>query len=210
MAASDADTFSPTALPAPEDLAKALQVEVVDEEGKPHKFGDLISAEGKTIVVFIRHFYCGLCQDYVTDLATIKPEALTSASASLLIIGCGDYTPIKMYKEMTGFGLPIYANPSKELYVVLGMTKRTLEGAPKGEQKKAYIKHGFTGYLFGGLWNGPMKHPEHIMAAGDPSQLGGEFIFEPGPNVEFASRMKHTADHTDVKDLMEKAGVEYP
>jgi len=55
-----------------------------------------------------------------------------------------------------------------------------------------------------------LKNPLHIGKQGHFAQLGGEFIFGKDGECKFASRMKHTEDHTEVADLMQKAGVEYP
>ncbi|EJU02529.1 hypothetical protein DACRYDRAFT_106600 [Dacryopinax primogenitus] len=204
------DTFSPDAPPTADELVKASAIDLDVEDGSTVPFGSLISDSGKTVVVFVRHFHCSMCQDYVTQLGSIREEALDAANVSLIVIGCGDRSVIPEYRERTEYRYPIYANPRKELYVALGMTRRTFHAAPPGEAPKSYIRAGKWAYAIRGIMKGPLSHPVSYIKAGDNQQLGGEIIFEPGPQCTFVARMKHTADHTEVKDLMEKAGVEYP
>jgi hypothetical protein len=69
-------TFDPRALPTAQQIAKARSLDVFDSDGSKVRFGDLIdrstnppdNAAGTTtdtrklVVVFIRHFNCGMCQ----------------------------------------------------------------------------------------------------------------------------------------------------
>ena len=57
---STAPTFEPKALPTESQLAEALKLEVIDEDGAKVSFGSLIVGPGKVVVVFIRHFFCGV------------------------------------------------------------------------------------------------------------------------------------------------------
>lgn len=50
-----------TAIPTAEDLTAIGQLLVVDEDGKKLPFGSLFEHQ-RTLVVFIRHFHCGLCK----------------------------------------------------------------------------------------------------------------------------------------------------
>ncbi|KZT62726.1 hypothetical protein CALCODRAFT_425929 [Calocera cornea HHB12733] len=207
---ADANAFSPRALPTPADLAAAAALPVFTSSGSQLPFSALLSSTGKTLVIFIRHFHCCVCQDYITLLAGVREEALTAAGLELVVIGCGDHTVIQEYRETTGYKGPVYADPSKSLYLCLGMTKRTLAATPKGEERKDYVRAGYLQYAIRGALVRPLSHPLSFIKAGDIQQLGGEFLFQPGGECTWVSRMTHTADHTDVKDLMALAGVEYP
>jgi len=204
-----AKEFSRDAVPTADVLATAAGLYVYAEDGTKVTFGSLVE-DGKTIVIFIRHFFCGVCKDFVTQLGTVRKEALSAAGAKLVVIGCGEYHMIPAYRADAAYPYEVYADPKKELYITLGMTKRTLAATPKGEEKKNYVKDSYLTYAVRGAISGPLSHPTQIFAAGDIAQLGGEFIFEPGLDVTFVSRMQHTADHLDVIDIMSKASVEYP
>jgi hypothetical protein len=83
-----------------------------DETGHAVAFGDLIKSAETVIVIFstyyesasprayaslpVRHFYCGLCQSYVQELAAkATPEQLKAHNASIVIIGNGSWSLIK-------------------------------------------------------------------------------------------------------------------
>lgn len=53
---------------------------------------------------------------------------------------------------VTNFIGKIYANPSRDLYKVLGMTIETLRGTPKGEKARSYIPSGFLVDALSSIW----------------------------------------------------------
>ncbi|PPR08185.1 hypothetical protein CVT24_001535 [Panaeolus cyanescens] len=102
----------------------------------------------------------------------------------------------------------IFANPDRSLFRLLGMTKETTERTPQGEERKGYVKRDT-------LWDhvvdfapAMMKNWRLIGKHGNHGQLGGDFVFGPGPECSFASRMRHTEDHVEIPELMKAAGVE--
>ncbi|CAA7266881.1 unnamed protein product [Cyclocybe aegerita] len=81
---SSATTASPSptewALPTAAQIADAAAHYVTGEDGKHVSFGSLFRKQ-RTVVVFIRHFWCPLCQDYMSALTTlVKPEMLLADS----------------------------------------------------------------------------------------------------------------------------------
>ncbi|KZT02065.1 uncharacterized protein LAESUDRAFT_662670 [Laetiporus sulphureus 93-53] len=194
-------------LPDDKTVREASKVTVYDASGNPVEFGSLFRGQ-KTIVVFIRHFFCGVCQ-YVAQLATVRSDALEQAGVRLVVIGCGDWQPIKSYCENTGYKGDLYADPSRVLHQLLALAE-SLERTPAGQEKRTYLGKSFIGNVVKSIWDGPFKNPQLIGKQGNISQLGGDFIFGPGETCSFASRMKHTEDHIDVADLMHEAGVSYP
>ncbi|RPD80416.1 hypothetical protein L226DRAFT_550438 [Lentinus tigrinus ALCF2SS1-7] len=197
-----------TALPSPELIAKAAALNVFDDAGNEVSFGSIINAQ-KTILVFIRHFFCGSCQQYVMQLASVRKDALEAANARLVIIGCGDWKLLKNYCETTDFKGPVYADPSRGLYNAFGLTQN-LDTTPAGEEKRSYLGRSYIGNVMKSIWQGPLKNPQHVGKQGNISQLGGDFVFGPGETCTYAWRMRHTEDHIEVEDLMKEAGVAYP
>lgn len=195
--------------PTPEALADAAKLEVLDLDGKKVRFGTLFE-ERKAVFVFIRHFFCGSCHQYVTTLSSISQDALTQAGTEVIVIGCGEWEPIRNVLETTTFHGPIYADPSRKLYRALGMTTESLAPAPPGTERKSYLRLSKVANALKSIWSGPLQHPTLIGKQGNISQLGGEFIFGPGNQCTFSYRMQHTEDHTEVADLMQAAGVVYP
>ncbi|KAF8805171.1 hypothetical protein BYT27DRAFT_7192842 [Phlegmacium glaucopus] len=196
-------------LPDEANITEVSNLEVFDLNGNKVKFGSIFEKQ-KTVVVFIRHFFCGTCQAYVGHLGTVSEEALEAAGTRIVVIGCGEWNPIKSYAETAEFNGQVFADPSRKLYHALGMNIENLERTPKGEQSPSYVPVNPVGNILRSVWRGPMKNPSHIGKQGNISQLGGDFIFGPGPQCTFASRMKHTEDHLEVSELMKQAGISFP
>ncbi|KAI6154227.1 AhpC/TSA antioxidant enzyme-domain-containing protein [Pisolithus tinctorius] len=195
-------------VPDEASLRSAAGTTIFDAKGQPVEFGSLLKEP--VIVVFIRHFFCGSCQQYVMQLSSVRPEALSKANRKVIIVGCGSYEVIAAYKETTSCPFSIYADPKRELYHALGMTIETLALTPANEKRRSYLQKGFLGNILSSIWSGPLKNPSLIGKQGKISQLGGEFVFDSDITCTFAFRMKHTEDHTEVSELMQAAGVEYP
>lgn len=141
---------------------------------------------------------------------TFPPEKLQKSDTSIVIVGCGDPLLIDLYVEDTASLWPIYADPTSSLFDSLGMIKTQNTGAPKKyapESQFAFftraIKDAFTLGLLRGL-------PAH--KAGNPAQVGGEFLFERHEQQElkvtWCYRMQAHKDHTEIDDLAQAIGVE--
>ncbi|GBE77205.1 AhpC/TSA antioxidant enzyme-domain-containing protein [Sparassis latifolia] len=205
----DATRPSLPSLPDRQTLKKATTLPVYDAEGNKLNFKNIFR-EQKTILIFIRHFFCGSCQQYVSQLASVRKEALEWAGARIVLIGCGDWRLIANYCVTTGFEGDVYADPARTLYHIFDLIQ-SLERTPSRQTKRSYITKGFLQNALKSIWDGPIKNPTRIGKQGNISQLGGDFIFGPqGEKCLFASRMHHTEDHVEVADLMREAGVAYP
>ncbi|KAG6915938.1 hypothetical protein DXG01_009204 [Tephrocybe rancida] len=200
-------TSSPSSIPDDKALSNAANLEVLDSQGNKVAFSSIFK-EQKTIVVFIRHFFCGNCQMFVEQLAAIPESTLSNNGIRIAVVGCGDWQPIQSYIEKTKFTGPIYADPTRTLYRALGMNIEKLEGTPAGQERKSYLKEGAMTNALKSIWKGPLTHPNLIGKQGNISQLGGEFVFGPGLSCSFAWRMQHTEDHIEIAELLKQAGVE--
>ncbi|KAF9517025.1 hypothetical protein BS47DRAFT_1291551 [Hydnum rufescens UP504] len=191
------------------DIFKASLLDVLDVEAKPVRFGTLFEDQ-LTIVVFIRHFWCPLCQDYIRSVIdNASEEALDHSGVKLVIIGNGSPAMAKAYKGMPSYNVfqcpyPIYVDPTRAVYNALGMTRRTLNSGAESE-KCTYVRHGTLGSIGMALKNA-FKMP--IGKAGNPGQLGGEFLLGPGIRAEYAHRMSTTRSHTSIKRLLQLANVD--
>jgi hypothetical protein len=57
-------TKNPDELPSATLLSKIASYPVLDRDGKEYKFQDLYAgpdATERTLIVFVRHFFCGVC-----------------------------------------------------------------------------------------------------------------------------------------------------
>jgi len=200
--------FISDALPSEEQLRAAATIDIRDEQGKKVSFGSIYESQ-KTVVVFIRHFFCGICQGYVSQLAEIPASTLDAAGVKIAIVGCGDYSLITDYKGTAGFTGQIYADSERELYTALGMTLRNLKGTPEGSLPRSYIPESPLKSALASTWDALKQPMNAIMGKnGDIKQLGGDFVFGPGNQCTYAHRMENTQDHIEVSDLMRHAGVD--
>ncbi|KAK2462460.1 hypothetical protein APHAL10511_005430 [Amanita phalloides] len=190
-------------IPDEQTLQSASELTIYDSKGEEVKFGSLFE-DSKTVVVFIRHFFCGACQGYVSKLAEIPQSALDAANVKLTVVGCGEWVAIETYSELSKFSGPIFADPSRKLYHVLGMAE-SLSRTPAGQERRSYLSNPISTAIKG-AWKA-LQHASLIGKQGNISQNGGEFIFGPGKTCTFASRMQHSEDHVEVNMLMEAARV---
>lgn len=53
-------------LPSPDILAQLASLPVLSADGSSHTFGSLYADGAGTMIVFVRHAYCTVCQSYVS------------------------------------------------------------------------------------------------------------------------------------------------
>ncbi|KAI9680628.1 MAG: hypothetical protein M1817_004068 [Caeruleum heppii] len=195
--------------PTAADLDRVADLVVLGADGSSVPFRSLYEGEGKAkrvLVVFIRHFFCGNCQEYVRTLsATFTPSKLLAlpVPTSLVLIGCGAPSLIDPYITDSNCPFPVYADPSRKLYDHLGMTK-TLHLGPKPE----YVKRSFIGVLASSTLRNLMAGRE-ALKGGDQRQVGGEFLFDDG-KVTWCHRMRNTRDHAEMPALRRLLGFDGP
>lgn len=137
--------FSVDGIPSQEAIYEAGTLFLRDENGDLVCFGDLfphphspapIAPPGdvppgleeedlppitKTVVFFIRHFWCGQCQDYTfASLSLLDPIAIRRAGVRVVVISNGSWKIIKAYKRVLKCPFPIYVDGPRKLYRVLG------------------------------------------------------------------------------------------
>ncbi|KAK4051180.1 hypothetical protein OIV83_003002 [Microbotryomycetes sp. JL201] len=198
-------TFDATKPPTEQEVATAFALDVIDEAGNPVQLGSLVSTNDdktqRVIVLFIRHFYCGLCMNFLSFLKSrVSPQDLADANVKLIVIGNGDWSMIKGYREMLELPYPVYADAEKKTYNALGMTKRTLD-AGKFDKPPEYIVRGMFSNVVGSI--------KSAFRIGKLKQIGGEFVFGPRNQVLYAHRMENTRGHAPLAEIMAAAGVKY-
>ncbi|KAF5383340.1 hypothetical protein D9757_008393 [Collybiopsis confluens] len=174
-------------LPDGTAVANASSFDLLDKSGKKVNFGSLFK-EKKIIVVFIRHFFCGSCQKYVSQLNSQCQKfskSMEETNTEIFVIGCGKWQPIEMYSEMTGFpSSKIFADTDLNVYHAFGMNIRTTALTPAGQQRASYLTEGPIMNAISSTWRALMN-AKFLGKQGDISQLGGEFILGPGGSTVF-------------------------
>ncbi|KAH9995631.1 hypothetical protein BJV74DRAFT_717881, partial [Russula compacta] len=189
-------------------LTQAAQMPVVRENGVRVQFGELWRTQ-RTVAIFIRHFWCPMCQDYLASvMREVDHAALFRSGVRLVVIGCGSYGLIRSYRQI--FRLPyelfVDASPGQMLYRALGMG-HVLSGIQKG---RSSAEHGVGSYVRHGAVSGLAMVVAHALRVGmpvwerggDASQLGGEFVLGPGLTCTYVHRMQSTAGHAPIVDVL--------
>ncbi|KKA28226.1 hypothetical protein TD95_005411 [Thielaviopsis punctulata] len=188
-------------LPPNDVMRKIGDLQLLDKNGNPHAFEKIVSGAERTLVIFVRHFFCGNCQEYIRGLsAEIQPEALPVNSA-IVIIGCGDPQLINMYVDATGCKYPLYTDPERKVFDRLGMIKTLQLG-----KKPKYMKQSMTAMVMSSIAQGLRQIPTGLAhRSGDHRQVGGEFMFETAAEgvkqVTWCHRMRTTRDHAEVDEI---------
>lgn len=188
-------------LPSAETIRRIENYIVLDRHGKTHPFRSLYTGRSvarRVLIVFVRHFFCGNCQEYLRSLAaSISAESLLQLPIPtfIAVVGCGDPALIDMYASETACPFPIYTDPTRKLYQELGMIKTLALGARPAYMNKSMLKSSLDSIVQG------VKQIKNglVLKAGDQRQIGGEFLFEPvdikspeveSPSHDFERRLK--------------------
>lgn len=107
-----------------------------------------------------------------------------------------------MYRQTTRCPFAIYADPTRKLYDLLGMT-RTLDLGPKSPQ---YMQKSLLSVMVASFVQS-LKSGWGATKGGDYRQVGGEFLFEDG-TVSWGHRMRNTRDHAEIPQLRKVLGLD--
>lgn len=189
-------------IPNPAVLNQAFQHEICSSDGSSVKFGSLFGADDhstlptqQVLVIFIRHFFCGNCQEYIRRLSsaespfhpsqktasttnahstTNSSKVVARSAPAVIVIGPGLPSLIKSYANVTQCPYPIYSDPSTRLYDMLGMY-RTLS---LGDKAPEYIQHSLLAGAVKSAWQIVRRvGTGDAMGGGDWHVNGGEFVF---------------------------------
>ncbi|KAM0785999.1 hypothetical protein ACM66B_006817 [Microbotryomycetes sp. NB124-2] len=222
--------FERFALPTKAQIEIASKCLLVGESGQSVEFGELIRERGSVVVVFLRHLWCGLCQQYVKALrqanhalhATSTTSFSTSSSRNgtvpaaststvplyILLVSSGSPALIPIYRSRLDCPFPLYVDRKRTLYKALGMTLKSWN--PGSEKDKgSYVQISMGQNVATSLKSAFAMRG----APGSQTQLGGEFVFTVNESesdeirCSFASRMNSTRSHAEVRELFAAAGV---
>ncbi|OJD16522.1 hypothetical protein AJ78_03299 [Emergomyces pasteurianus Ep9510] len=220
----NAASHSGSASPSESVLKAAAKIPILDVDGNELLFEDLYKPSGpgkkkkRTLIIFIRHFFCGSCQEYVKAVSSSfsAPSQLPSDTA-IAIVGCGASSLIALYKDLTNCAFPVYTDPTKCLHALFDM-KRTLYAGTRTpdyfSRSIFYLTIQSIVQTLSRLWKGDM------LQSGDKWQNGGELLFEAEiinetedgeeeieVQVPFSHIMADTRNHTEIPVLRTILGL---
>ncbi|KAI3395930.1 hypothetical protein diail_641 [Diaporthe ilicicola] len=185
-------------LPDSKALEEAGDVLIKDKEGKEFPLKSLYTnkpGNERQLIVFVRHFHCGSCKQYVEALAQdLPPEKLSRANVTLTIIGCGEPICIDDYVKDTACPFPVYADPTVRAYKALGMMSNLMPGGPSG----SYLKKSALDNILTSTWKTLLSG--QALSGGPKAQNGGEWVFQ-GGELRWCHRMRNSTDHTETEEL---------
>ncbi|PFH53135.1 hypothetical protein AMATHDRAFT_138118, partial [Amanita thiersii Skay4041] len=208
------------ALPMRDQLARAARLPVIAESGVRVTFGSLFESQ-RTIVIFIRHFWCPMCQDYMSSVQSfVRSDILRSPStggpvsdeghslsAKFVVISNGSHAMISKYRQIFQMPFEMYTDPSLAVYTALGMDKQQRERT-LANRRGGYVKHGLMGGIVMVVVRAIKVGMPVWEKGGDVAQLGGEFVLGPGLTCSFAHRMQSTKGHAPIQDVVKAANIE--
>ncbi|KAL1301538.1 hypothetical protein AAFC00_005778 [Neodothiora populina] len=185
-------------------LAAAGEVMLYDAYGNMRPFSTFftgLDAIGdRQLIIFIRHFYCGACQAYLQKIVegiSMQAYYTMPIPTSFVVVGCGSPELIPHFKSQTNCPFPIFAEPTRKIYRVLGMSM----SVNIGMRRPGYMKGINEGaWVFGQLRQMGQTKGAKKFRGGNWLQIGGEFLFQDG-QVVWCHRMRNYRDHTEVARL---------
>ncbi|PWN30960.1 hypothetical protein BDZ90DRAFT_229952 [Jaminaea rosea] len=187
-------------------LQEAANVHIYDEECDKVRFGDLFLQQ-RTLVCFLRHWFCPMCQEFAMSMKQIDPLPLQRAGLGLIVVGQGHPEVIGAYKRVMGVPewIKMFSDPSRKTYQILGMNLKTNDPGPACAKPDYITMTMFKGSMTAikkSLFEMPIRSP------GDLKLLGGEFILGPGLDCSFVHRMTTTRGHLDLPRILTQAGCD--
>lgn len=176
-----------------------------------------LRSQHRVLVIFVRHFFCGNCQEYIRCLTAhplLSAANLLEHKLSIVVVGCGMPSLISSYRAITNTpeSWTLYADPSTKLYEALGMHK----SLSMGDHNPRYIRRSLAENMLASIMQGVRRIPEgDVRGAGSWKTNGGEFLFEWQEQAEdwklvWCHRMRNSRDHTEVDELSRIIGLGGP
>ncbi|KAL5333096.1 hypothetical protein BJX70DRAFT_392458 [Aspergillus crustosus] len=192
-------------LPSAKTQLDIAEYPVFDREGKELPFREIYSKSDRTLIIFVRHFFCDSCQAYLQHLSpVVTPDHLAQipVSTSIAIVGCGDPRLIDGYAEEARCSYPIYTDPTRKLYDALGMIQTMSIGA-----RPEYISKPVIQQALESIWQGLRQLPNGLAHKGGPGhQQGGEVLYErtgqgDERQITWIHRMQRSWGRIEVREL---------
>ncbi|KAL4630082.1 thioredoxin-like protein AAED1 [Arapaima gigas] len=184
------------------ELSAVQDCTVLDRDGARLPFRQLYEKK-KAVIVFVRHFLCYVCKEYVEDLAKIPLDSLEDAGVRLVVIGQSSPHHIQPFCCLTGYQHEMYVDPERQLYRKLGM--RRGEAPVQSASPSPHVKSNVLTGSMRSIWRA-MTSPAFDFQ-GDPHQQGGALIAGPGSALHFAHFDVNRLDHTPINWLLQLADV---
>ncbi|EGD93183.1 hypothetical protein TESG_00735 [Trichophyton tonsurans CBS 112818] len=207
-------------------IQRSRSVSMYNGAGEATAFGDLLDelrtpTTNKIMAIFIRHFFCGHCQEYVRALSAAFPNPNQDLpnGCKMVIIGCGAHTLIDQYRAATRCPFAIYSDQTAELFHIFAMKRNLLVG----KDAPSFSERSDVSLTLSGIKQGLKRlFKGDAFKAGSPRQNGGELLFEferepplktsgiLAIRVTWCHIMETTRDHAPINVIKRVLGIPLP
>ena len=119
----------------------------------------------------------------------VSEEEFKKKGARLAVVGLGDASYAKFFREKTGIQFPLLIDDKREAYKTVGLRHASLLHLLRRDNMQARRRAQAAG------------HKQHRLGK-DPLQLGGSFVFAPGNKDLFVHVSETFGDNASPEDLL--------
>jgi hypothetical protein len=113
---------------------------------------------------------------------------IRAAGAELVVVGNGRPEHAADFRDEQGIDFPLYVDPELGAYAAAGLRRGMLDTLGGGTLQAA--------------WRALRSGARQGATRGDPWQLGGAFVIEPGGRVRFRHVCRDAADHPPLPRIL--------
>eukprot|EP01135_Chromosphaera_perkinsii_P002226 Nk52_evm12s221 gene=Nk52_evmTU12s221 len=199
------------ALPRRESAVEELhRVYLRDENGKFAHFKSIHGGR-RTVFVFLRHFMCYTCIEYLEDMIHISEEELKRLDLQIIVVGLSapKFIPLIRRNAAVPSYIPIYSDMDNALYDFFGFNKDApsawqffghLTGLAKEDSMTG--KHIKSTMVRGVYWTLMGMKGETAEDLGSVDRNGGQVLLEADGEISFIHREKDVFSGIDILTMM--------
>jgi len=159
-----------------------------DIHAMPIELGDSWSS-GPTLLVFLRHFGCIFCREWMADIERHKEQIEAAGLSQVILVALGEPKHAAFFGPLLAPSALCYATQSSDLYAAYGLSQ------------------GKLGQLVGprtalSALRATAKGKRQGTATGDVKMLGGTFIVDRAGTIQFAHYSQFAGDNPDLDQLL--------
>ena len=174
------------------DLAALSALSLPDQDGTPHRLGDLWS-ERPVVLVFLRHFGCLHCREHAVELRD-RYDDLQAKGVDLVAVGTGD-------QRYAGAFVRDEKIPD---LVLVDDDAEAAHAASVNVASWYRLLHPTTWPATVATW----RRGHRIHSPGKRvTQLGATFVLAPGGEVRYSHVDADSTDHAAIPDVLAAVGV---
>ena len=171
----------------PGDPAPDCRVELAD--GGVTRLSDF--ADGRLLLVFVRHLACLPCQEHLRELQG-EVAAISGAGAHVLVVSFDEFQQVVDYGASLNLSFPLASDSARAAYRGYGLASASFWHTWHPKTLWRYITL---------LGQGRKLQRPH--KGSDLSQLGADFVIDPGSIIAYAHYSERPDDRPEVSEIVQ-------